>query len=236
IAGARRHFVSNAVGQRRFSGIVAVRDRRFCALLDIENAHERQARAVRPARIRWLAAVTDEISLVIGLHFQSDAAGKAFPRFSAKSSRSWSPRGPAMKDRPTGQPSTITAGIFTCGNRHRLATQVRASVFSRNSTCADTGASRNGGRSCAVGRTKTPSLPSSVTSRSVRRSRLTTAAANFSGSTRDDRSIRSATAGPTVPPGLLPQPPSLDQRSLRARRLKVSTHYPTPPLTTLPPP
>src|SRR5258708_196398 len=88
IAHSRRHFLPNAVGQRRFRGIVAVGDRRFCTLFDIENDNKRQARPVRPARIGWRPAVTDEISLVIGFHLSSDAAGKAVPIFSARSSRS----------------------------------------------------------------------------------------------------------------------------------------------------
>src|ERR1700730_9777815 len=41
IAGARKHFLSNAVGQRGFRSIVTVGDQRFCTLLDIENDHER---------------------------------------------------------------------------------------------------------------------------------------------------------------------------------------------------
>src|SRR5579871_2759121 len=208
ITGAGRDFPRDGVGQRGLGRRVAVRYRRLRAFLDIEDNDDRKPGIVRPARSRRRPAVADEISLVMRLHCARGTPANASPIVAAKSSSRSSPRGPAMNDRPTGQPSIVTAGMLICGKRHRLATQVSASVFSRNSTWADTGASRCGGRSWAVGRIRTPSWPSSEISRSASVSRFTTAAANFSGSTCEESSMRSATAWLSRRPGVLPQAPS----------------------------
>src|SRR5512145_1948079 len=72
--------------------------------------------------------------------------------FTARSSSASSPPSQPMKERPTGQPEAVPAGIEICGSPACPARQVLPKVIALNSTVeAPSGMSRSGGRVGVVG-------------------------------------------------------------------------------------
>ena len=80
------YFFANGIGECGLRSRIAVGNRRLRTFFDIEYDHQRQPRAIRPARIGRRPAVADEVAIVIGPHVSSDFTGSTFPIFSARSS------------------------------------------------------------------------------------------------------------------------------------------------------
>jgi hypothetical protein len=68
VAVAARHVGGLELGHGGLGEAVAVADRVLGALLDVENEADRDTRIVRPARMRRVLAVADEISLSVDHH------------------------------------------------------------------------------------------------------------------------------------------------------------------------